>query len=128
LPNYDFQCAAHGVFEATSQAVARGVESVPCPRCGELAPVVWRRSPAMRKPGYEAIRFAGNDIPVESIEKALAQPEPDDELPMFSERGFEDNLMATIDEKTQKWFAGTLPPIELSENEIKTLKEGVAKG
>lgn len=82
----------------------------------------------MRKPGYEAIRFGGHDIPVESIEKALALPEPDDELPMFSEKGFEEGLMDTIDKKTCQWFAGTLPPIELSESEMKTLRESVPKG
>jgi putative FmdB family regulatory protein len=128
VPNYDFHCARHGIFEAMSSADDNGVASVVCPRCGELAPVIWRRSPAMRKQGYEAIRFGGHDIPCESIEKQLAEPDQDDELPMFSESGFDDGLMATLDKNTQKWFGGTLPPVveQMSGAELDTLRAGLA--
>lgn len=128
MPNYDFSCARDGIFEEMSSFDGTKVQSVQCPKCGELAPVIWRRSPAMRKPGYEAIRFGGRNVPVESFERQLAQPEADDELPMFSESGFEDGLMSTLDKNTQKWFGGTLPPVELSTQEMATLKEGVAGG
>lgn len=128
MPQYDFHCAAHGVFEAMSRANAAGVESVHCPRCGELAPIVWRNSPAMRMPGIPAIRFAGNDIPVESIEKALAEPEPDPDAGFWDDPGFDGEFIDALDRNTGRWHAGELPPVQLSESEIATLKEGVAKG
>jgi len=105
-----------------------GVESVQCPKCGELAPVVWLRSPAMRKPGYEAIRFAGNDIPVESIEKALAEPAPDDDAGFWDDPKFGGEFVDALDRNTGRWHAGDLPPVELTASELTTLKEGVAKG
>jgi len=192
LPNYDFQCAMHGVFEAMSRVamagvssgasvdpwglqraingqrcrcgkpaqamccvdcfggwcgamlcgqcsclqhgglgakpIPSGVESVACPKCGEPAPVVWLRAPAMRKPGYEAIRYAGNDIPCESIEKALAEPEVDPDAGFWDDKDFGAEFVDALDRNTGRWHAGEWPPVELTPQEITTLKEGVAKG
>lgn len=128
MPNYDFQCARDGVFEAMSAFSGTGVESVDCPKCGELAPVVWLRSPAMRKPGYEAIRFGGRNIPVESFEKQLAQPEVDDDAGFWDKPDFGAEFTDALDRNTGRWHAGELPPVELSAQDLTTLKEGVAGG
>lgn len=128
MPNYHFQCAAHGDFESMSQySEPNGVESRPCPKCGESAPMVWRRAPAMRKLGYEAVHFGGRNIPVESIEKALDQPKVDDDAGFWDEPSFEKEFFDVRDQKAAQWFAGDLPPDQLTPQEIETLKEGVGK-
>lgn len=123
MPMYDFQCATHGTFEAMSRSTPNGVESVRCPRCGELAPIVWRRSPAMRNDGVEAVIVGGKPVPMERIERELADR---DETPDFwDEPGFEKEWLDKRDEKVGKWMHGDLPPMELTDAEIAVVKDGM---
>lgn len=129
MPNYDFHCARHGIFEAMSSADNNGVASVICPKCGELAPVIWRRSPAMRDSGIPAIRFAGHDVPCEVMERKMAEPETDENAGFWDKPDFGAEFVDALDRNTGRWHAGDLPPVELSAQDLTTLKEGVgAKG
>lgn len=125
MPNYDFDCASHGTFEDMSSFDGTKVQSVPCPKCGELAPVVWRRSPAMRKPGIPGVRFGGHTYSEELVEQKLAEKPADDDAGFWDDPGFEADYYDKRDQKTAQYFAGELPPI-LTDEQMTTLKQSVA--
>ena len=128
MPNYDFHCAAHGIFEAMSSFDGEKVASVGCPKCGELAPVIWRRSPAMRPAGVLAVQVGGRAVPAEVVERELSAPEPDEDAGFWDSPEFGTEFVDALDRNTGRWHAGELPPIQMSESELKTLKEGVTNG
>lgn len=125
MPNYDFHCARHGIFEAMSSAGNNGVESVVCPKCGELAPVIWRRSPSIRKPGIAAVRFGGHDIPEEVIEQRLAEKAPDEDAGFWDDSNFGADFSDALDRNIGRFHAGDLPPA-ITDEQMTTLQKGVA--
>lgn len=113
MPNYDFQCATHGIFEAMSRPLHPGVESQQCPRCGEMAPQVWRRAPAVKNDDIHATRVGGRTFTTDAIEAALAAPDTsdDDSDAFYNQPGFEERFLDTLNEKANLAAYGELPPV-----------------
>lgn len=128
MPLFDFHCALHGPFEAMSESFGAGVQSVACPQCGELAPQVWLRSPAMRGDGVPAIQFGGRVITEEQLEQQL-DAKPEKMLAWYDKPGAREKFNAALERNAALSDAGNLPTPEqkFTEQQMTVLKEGLEK-
>lgn len=125
---FDFHCALHGYFEAMSESFGAGVQSVPCPHCGELAPQIWLRPPAMRGDGIPAIKFGNRIVTEEQLEREL-DAKPDKAVGWYDKPGARERFDAALERNAALADAGNLPGIEqkFTPKQLTVLKEGLEK-